>query len=54
MVIDASDHDDGELLTTDDVAERLPRPLNERDIVLVRTDRDEFYEEQDYMDADRV
>jgi kynurenine formamidase len=49
VVIDATDHDDGEVLEADDVAERLPRPLNERDIVLVRTGRDEFYEEPDYI-----
>jgi kynurenine formamidase len=49
VVIDATDHDDGEVLTADDVAERLSRPLNERDIVLVRTGRDEFYEEPNYI-----
>ncbi len=49
VVIDATDREDGDELTADDVAERLPRPLNERDIVLVRTGRDEFYEEPDYI-----
>ena len=49
VVIDATDRDDGEELTAEDVAERLPRPLNERDIVLVRTGRDEFYEQPDYI-----
>jgi kynurenine formamidase len=49
VVIDATDRADGEELTAEDVAERLPRPLNERDIVLVRTGRDEFYEEPDYI-----
>jgi len=49
VVIDATDRGDGEELTAEDVVERLPRPLNERDIVLVRTGRDEFYEEPDYI-----
>jgi kynurenine formamidase len=49
VVIDATDRKDGDELTAEGVAERVPRPLNERDIVLVRTGRDEFYEEPDYI-----
>ena len=49
VVIDATDRADGEELTADDVAGRLPRPLEGLDIVLVRTGRDEFYEEPDYI-----
>jgi kynurenine formamidase len=49
MVIDATDRADGEALGVDDVRERLPRPPAERDIVLVRTGRDEFYEQPDYI-----
>ncbi len=49
VVIDATDREDGEALTAADVAERLPRALSELDIVLVRTGRDEFYGQADYM-----
>ena len=49
IVIDATDRADGEALSLDDVRERLRRPLAERDIVLVRTGRDEFYKQPDYM-----
>jgi kynurenine formamidase len=49
IVIDATDRADGEALTAADVQERLPRPLQPRDIVLVRTGRDEFYDQLDYM-----
>jgi kynurenine formamidase len=49
VVIDATDRADGEELSEDDVADRLPRPLEELDIVLVRTDRDEFYEDPSYI-----
>src|SRR5690349_16899210 len=45
VVVDATDRADGEALTAGDVQERLPRPLRERDIVLVRSGRDEFYDE---------
>ena len=49
LVIDATDREDGEALTAADVEERLPRPLAERDIVLVHTGRDEFYGQPDYI-----
>ena len=49
VVIDATDRDDGEALTAADVEERLPRALEELDIVLVRSGRDEFYGQADYM-----
>jgi kynurenine formamidase len=49
VVVDATDRADGEALSLDDVRERLPRPLAERDIVLVRTGRDELYQEPDYI-----
>jgi kynurenine formamidase len=49
VVIDATDRDDGEALDAADVEERLPRALEERDIVLVHTGRDEFYGQADYM-----
>jgi kynurenine formamidase len=49
VVIDATDREDGEALTADVVRERLPRPLRERDIVLIRTGRDAFYGGLDYM-----
>ncbi len=49
VVIDATDRADGEVLGAADVRERLPRPLAERDIVLVRTGRDAFYGQPDYM-----
>jgi kynurenine formamidase len=49
VVIDATDREDGEELTAEVVAERVPRPLDEHDIVLVRTGRDQFYDEPDYI-----
>lgn len=49
VVIDATDREDGEVLTAADVQERLPRELAERDIVLVHTGRDAFYDELDYI-----
>ena len=49
VVIDATDRDDGEALTAADVEERLPRALEELDIVLIRSGRDEFYGQADYM-----
>jgi len=48
-VIDATDREDGEVLSAEDVQARLPRALGELDIVLVRSGRDEFYGELDYM-----
>ena len=49
VVIDATDREDGEALSAEDVQARLPRALGELDIVLVRSGRDEFYGELDYM-----
>ena len=49
VVIDATDREDGEVLSVADVQERLPRELAERDIVLVHTGRDAFYDELDYI-----
>jgi kynurenine formamidase len=49
VVIDATDRNDGEALSAADVRERLPRELRELDIVLVRTGRDEFYDQPDYI-----
>ena len=49
VVIDAVERDEGEALSAADVRERLPRDLEPRDIVLVRTGRDAFYEAPDYM-----
>jgi kynurenine formamidase len=49
VVIDATDREDGEALSAADVEERLPRALEELDIVLVRSGRDEFYGQADYM-----
>jgi kynurenine formamidase len=49
VVIDATDRADGEALSAPDVEERLPRALEPLDIVLVRTGRDEFYGELDYI-----
>jgi kynurenine formamidase len=49
VVIDATDRGDGEPLSAADVHERLPRELRELDIVLVRTGRDEFYDQPDYI-----
>jgi kynurenine formamidase len=49
VVIDATDRADGEALDAAEVESRLPRPLAELDIVLVRTGRDAFYGQPDYM-----
>jgi kynurenine formamidase len=49
VVIDATDRADGEVLSAEDVVERLPRELQPLDIVLVRTNRDEFYGQPDYI-----
>jgi kynurenine formamidase len=49
VVIDATDREDGKTLSATDIEARLPRPLAERDIILVHTGRDEFYDEPDYM-----
>jgi kynurenine formamidase len=49
VVIDATDREDGQVLMADEVKRRVPRELNSLDIVLVRTGRDEFYGEPDYM-----
>jgi kynurenine formamidase len=49
VLIDATDREDGEALSAADVEARLPRPLAERDIVLVHSARDEFYGQADYM-----
>jgi kynurenine formamidase len=49
VVIDATDREDGEALTAEDVQARLPRPLAERDIVLVHTGRDAYYGQADYI-----
>lgn len=49
VVVDATDRADGEALSAANVEERLPRDLRELDIVLVRTGRDEFYDQPDYI-----
>jgi kynurenine formamidase len=49
VIVDATDRDDGEVLTAADVQDRVPRGLNDLDIVLVRTGRDEFYGQPEYM-----
>jgi kynurenine formamidase len=49
VVIDATDRADGESLTAADVRARLPRPLVARDIILVHSGRDAFYDEPDYI-----
>jgi kynurenine formamidase len=49
VVIDATDREDGEALAAADVQERLPRELEALDIVLVRTGRDRFYDQPDYI-----
>jgi kynurenine formamidase len=49
VVVDASDREDGQALTADDLRARLPRALQPLDIVLVRTGRDAFYGQPDYM-----
>jgi kynurenine formamidase len=47
-VVDFSDREDGDAITADDLAAALPE-LGERDIVLVRTGRDAFYAQLDYI-----
>ena len=52
VVLDMSAHEDGEAVAVADLEaelERIGYELAERDIVLVRTDRDRFYGEPDYM-----
>jgi kynurenine formamidase len=49
VIVDATDREDGDALGAGDVRERLPRTLAELDIVLVRTGRDAFYGEPDYI-----
>jgi kynurenine formamidase len=49
VVIDATDREDGGVLSAEDVRERVPRELQPLDIVLVRTGRDEFYGQPDYI-----
>ena len=49
VVIDATDREDGQALSADDVRERAPRELRDLDIVLIRTGRDEFYGQPDYI-----
>jgi kynurenine formamidase len=49
LVIDATDRADGEALSAEDVRERLPREPRPLEIVLVRTGRDRFYDELDYI-----
>jgi kynurenine formamidase len=49
VVIDATDRADGESLTAADVRARVPRALVARDIVLVHSGRDAFYDEPDYF-----
>ena len=49
VIVDAGDREDGEELTGADMRERLPRALEPLDIVLVRTGRDEFYGQLDYL-----
>jgi kynurenine formamidase len=49
VVVDATDREDGEALTPQAFEERLPRPLQERDIVLVHSGRDAFYGVPDYI-----
>ncbi|MFN2611966.1 MAG: cyclase family protein [Solirubrobacterales bacterium] len=49
VVIDAVDRADGEALTAKDIQDRLPRPLSERDIVLVHTGCDAYYGQPDYI-----
>jgi kynurenine formamidase len=49
VVIDATDRADGESLSAADIADRSPRPLEERDIVLVHTGRDAYADDLDYV-----
>ena len=47
-MVDFRDREDGDAITAQDMAAALPE-LGERDIVLVRTGRDAFYEQLDYI-----
>jgi kynurenine formamidase len=49
VIVDATDRADGEVLTADDIKQRLPRELNDLDIVMVRTGRDASYDDPGYM-----
>jgi kynurenine formamidase len=49
VVVDATDRGDGEVLSAEDVRERLPRELAPLDIVLVRTGRDASYGKPEYI-----
>jgi kynurenine formamidase len=49
LVVDATDRGDGEALDVADLGQRLPREPAPLDIVLVRTGRDAFYDELDYI-----
>ena len=52
VVLDVTDKADGDAVTTDDLRHRLTRighELRGRDIVLLRTGRDAFYGQPDYM-----
>jgi kynurenine formamidase len=49
LVVDATDRADGESLSEEDVADRVPREPRERDIVLVHTGRDAYIDEPDYI-----
>jgi kynurenine formamidase len=49
VIIDATEREDGEVLSAADVRERVPRELNDLDIVLVRSGRDAYYGHPDYM-----
>ncbi len=49
VIVDATDREDGGVLSEADMRERLPRELNPLDIVLIRTGRDEFYGEPEYI-----
>lgn len=49
VVIDATDRADGESLSAADVEERVPRPLESKDIVLVHTGRDAYADDLDYI-----
>jgi kynurenine formamidase len=49
VVIDATDRADGESLSAADVDERVPRPLESKDIVLVHTGRDAYADDLDYI-----
>jgi kynurenine formamidase len=49
LVVDATDREDGDSLSAEEMEKRLPRPPRERDIVLVHTGRDKFIDEPDYI-----